>query len=582
MTIRAARQHEQSSERGSGGSGGGWGVRLLRIAGRHRWWILATAALGFVTTGSGIGLIALAAYLLSRAAVETSTEDLALVITGVRTFAVTRVVARYLERYVGHLGTFRTLTRIRVWLFRSLEPLAPAALVDDRHGDLVARIADDVDTLQDVSLRVAVPPIVAALTTALAASILGVWSPWLAVTLVAFALLCGVAIPLLTRHLVRGPAATSVTAAAEVTALVVEGLDGIDELVAAGREDLLVDRVDGATGRQLDAQDRLARVRATGAALAGLATGACATVVLAIGAGLLADGGIHGVTLAVLPLVALAAFESVQPLATAVEHWDRSAAAAGRILELADRDPAVRDPAHPVDAEPVHGAPDVELVDVRFGHAGVNAAGAGAAGLDGASLRVPAGATVALVGPSGAGKSTIVDLLLRFRAPDDGVVRVQGVDLATGTGAAARDRVAVVAQHDHLFDTTVRDNLLVGDGSADDDRLWAALSAAAADDLVRALPDGLDERLGEDGDRLSGGERQRLMVARALLADAPVLVLDEATAHLDAATRDRVLAGVRRWRPGRTTIVIAHDAAGLAGIDRVLRVEGGRVEDETS
>jgi ABC-type multidrug transport system fused ATPase/permease subunit len=265
----------------------------------------------------------------------------------------------------------------------------------------------------------------------------------------------------------------------------------------------------------------------------------------------------------------------VQPLAGVFEHWDRSAAAAGRILELVDREPPVRDPVDPVDAPPVAGAADVELADVRFRHVGADAAV-----LDGASFRVAAGATVALVGPSGSGKSTIVDLLLRFLAPDSGTVSVQGVDLATGTGDAARARVAVVAQHDHLFDTTVRDNLLVGDGAADDERMWAALAATDLDDVVRALPDGLDERLGEDGERLSGGERQRLMVARALLADAPVLVLDEATAHLDAPTRDRVVEGVRRWRRGGTTVVIAHDADTLAGVDRVLRLRGGRVVEE--
>ena len=140
--------------------------------------------------------------------------------------------------------------------------------------------------------------------------------------------------------------------------------------------------------------------------------------------------------------------------------------------------------------------------------------------------------------------------------------------------------MAVVAQHDHLFDTTVRDNLRLGDPDADDERLLAVCAAVALDDWLAALPDGLDARAGEDGARLSGGERQRLMIARALLAESPVLVLDEATAHLDPDTEARVLAGVAAWRAGRTTVHIAHHAAAIGDPDVVLHVDAGRVRAE--
>jgi thiol reductant ABC exporter CydC subunit len=555
-------------------NGGGWGRRLLGIAGRHRWWILATAGLAFLTTGSGIGLIALAAYLISRSALVSTTTDLALIITGVRAFAITRVVSRYLERYVGHLGTFRTLTRIRVWFFRGIEPLAPAVLADERRGDLLARISDDVDTLQDMSLRVAVPPLAAALTTAVAAVVLGWFNPLLAVVLVVFLVTCGVVLPLARRRLVREPAGDALRASAQVTTTVVECLDGISDLVAAGRPDLLVDRVERATDRQLAADRSLARARAVTTAAAALLTGSCAVVVLAIGTSMVRSGTMGGVTLAVLPLVAIVAFEAVQPLALAFEHLDRSKVAAQRLFDLVDREPAVLDPAEPVAAAALSArtGPAVEFHDVSFTYPGSHRPV-----LAGASFTVPNGARVALVGPSGSGKSTIVDLLLRFRGPTSGTIAVHGCDTATARAGDVRDQVAVVAQHDHLFDTTVRDNLLLGDGDAGDDRLWAACEAAAFDDVVRSLPRGLDERMGEDGDRLSGGERQRLMVARALLTDAPILVLDEATAHLDPATRTRMLDGVARWRPNGTTIVIAQDAAALDGVDAVLRVADGRV-----
>ena len=548
-------------------NGVGWGRRLLGIVGSYRWWIIATAGLAFITTGSGIGLIALAAYLISRSALVDTTTGLALTITGVRVFAISRVIARYLERYVGHLGTFRTLTRIRVWFYRGVEPLAPAGLQDHRRGDLLTRISDDVDTLQDLSLRVAVPPIAAALTTVLAAVVLGSFGPALAVTVVVFLVLCGVVLPLVTRRLTREPAVVALLEAASVTATVVECLDGISDLVAAGRRDLLVDPVEAATARQLAAQRSLARTRALTGSLATLLTGSCAAVVLALGTSMVRDGAIDGVYLAVLPLVAIVAFESVQPLATAIEHLDRSRAAALRLFDVVDQRPAVTEPPHPVELAVDTTAPAIEFLDVDFTYPGADTPV-----LRGTRMVIPAGSRVALVGPSGSGKSTMVDLLLRFREVDRGQINFFGTDVATARADDVRHHIAVVAQNDHLFDTTVRDNLLLGDGEADDDRLMAACRAAAFDEVLDSMDAGLDERVGEDGDRLSGGERQRLMVARALLTDAPVLVLDEATAHLDPATRARVLDGMAEWRPGGTTVLIAHDAATLTGVDLVLHV----------
>jgi ATP-binding cassette subfamily C protein CydC len=197
--------------------------------------------------------------------------------------------------------------------------------------------------------------------------------------------------------------------------------------------------------------------------------------------------------------------------------------------------------------------------------------------LRGVDAWIPGGSTVAIVGPSGAGKSTIANLLLRFWDYPSGSIRLAGIELRDLAAADARRAVAVVAQHDHLFDTTLRDNLALGDADADDERLWAACAAARIDATVRALPQGLDTRAGEDGNRLSGGERQRIMIARALLTDAPILILDEATAHLDDGTRQAVLSGVTRWRRGLTTIVITHDADALSDVDLVFEMRRGRL-----
>jgi thiol reductant ABC exporter CydC subunit len=558
--------------------------RLLGMVGADRWWLLAAALFAALTAIAGIGLLSLSGALISRSALVDSTATLALAIVGVRFFAVVRAVGRYLERYVGHLATFRVLTTVRVWCYRGLEPLAPAVLVDDRSGDVLTRIVDDVETLQDLPLRVVVPRIAAVLAGGVGAVVLGVLAPVLGVVLVVFLLVCGVVVPVLARRLGRAGAHAVVQQQAEVNAAAVEGLSALPDLVAFGREDdLLVGRIAEATRQRVLAERRLARLRGALSALAGVLGGVAAVATFALAVPLVTQGRLDGVLLAVVPLATLATFEAVAPLAVSYEHADRAHAAADRLFALVDREPSVREDR--VEAVDEVTAPGLtrrrprrhDLGEVVFDRVTFAYREGLPLVLDEASFVVPAGATTALVGASGAGKSTIPALLLRFWEPQRGAIRIDGHDLRDLGSAAARSLVAVVAQHDHLFDTSVRDNLLLGDGEADDARLWRVLRAVALADVVAALPGGLAGRVGEDGVRLSGGQRQRLMIARALLAEAPVLVLDEATAHLDADTEAAVLAGVRDWRDGRTTIRIAHDADREGGFDLVLAVQDGKV-----
>jgi ATP-binding cassette subfamily C protein CydC len=545
--------------------------RVVAQFGSLRWWVLAASLISAATFGAGIGLIAMSGYLISRSALVDTTATLTLAIVGVRFFAVVRAVGRYLERYIGHLGTFRILTRLRVWFFQGIEPLAPAALVDDRAGDVLARIVDDVEALQDLPLRVVAPAIAAVLAGTVGTGVLWTLDPSLAVVLVAFLLVAGVVVPAATRRLER--AATDIVTAerAHLNAVSVESVNALADLVAYGREDLFGGRLDELTARRRRAERRLARARGASTALAGLLAGLAAVATLALAIPLVRDGRLESVLLAVVPLATIATFEAVAPLANGYEHLDRCRGAARRLVHLLDRSPTVLDPPARA-AGSLCGAGSVEFDHVHFRYV----PGEPEALCD-ATFVVAAGAQVAIVGPSGSGKSTIAALLLRFWEQQRGSIRIDGVDVRDIPADESRAAVAVVAQHDHLFDTTVRDNLLLGDGDATDERLWSVLDAVALGDLVRSLPGGLDERAGEDGRRLSGGERQRLMIARALLAESSVLVLDEATAHLDPETERRVLDGVAAWRRGRTTLHIAHHADALGTPDLVLRVDGGLV-----
>jgi ATP-binding cassette subfamily C protein CydC len=551
--------------------------RLLAVPGRQLWWIALAAGFAAVTAAAGVALVALAAHLISRAALVSSTAALALAITGVRACAVTRVVSRYLERLVGHHGTFRILSATRAWVFRRLVPLAPARLGPHRDGELLAHLTADVDTMAELPLRVLVPAASTVGAGVVSALVLGSLSPWLAVVAVAFLLVPALVVPGLRRRATAGTTAAATVARRELTATAVEGLRGLDELVAWGRPDLLPGALQDRTTAANAAQRRLALARGASSSLGALAGAGCVVALLGIAIPLVGTGRIEGVHLAVVALTALAAFEVVPATDAAWEHLGRAREAGDRVLSLLRSEPAVTEP--PVPVPPPGGPVDLELRDA----AGIT----GASSPQGVTARVPAGTTVVLTGPSGAGKSCLLAGLQRF-LDYRGSILVGGVELRELSGDDARRLVAAVTQQDHLFDTSVRDNLLLADPDAPDDRLWSVLEDVGAAELVRSLPGELSARLGPDGADLSGGERQRILVARALLAERPLLVLDEATAHLDGPAATAVLAAARRRQGERTLVVITHRPELVDRVDLTVELpcahdagRGGPVRMET-
>ena len=554
--------------------------RVIRSVGGYRWWVAITALLSFITLGAGIGLLAMSAFLISKSALVDTTITLALTILGVRVFAMTRAVSRYAERYVGHLGTFRILTRIRMWFFRGIEPLAPAVLMQHRSGDLLTRILADIDTLQDLYLRVLVPPVAAALAVSLGCILLAGFSPWLGIALFVFVCLCGVVIPLAMHRLTLSSSASLVREQANLNATLVEGITGIADLVAFGREDLLLGRAEHITAAQEPARKQLAQARGIAAGLTALLVGLAALTVLGFGVSLVSGGSLEGVYLAILPLIAIATFEAVGPLSAAYEHLGRSRAAATRLVELVDTPASVAEPSPSAkltlqnNTSSALTVADLVVTDLSFRYAEGESLV-----LQNATVQIPAGSFAVITGPSGSGKSTLSNLLLRFWEYSQGSIQLNGCELNRLGLDEARSLVALVAQHDHLFDTTLRDNLLLGDSRADDERLFEACDAVCLGDWVRALPAGLGERAGENGNRLSGGERQRVMIARALLTEAPILILDEATEHLDEEMQLDVLRGILKWRSGLTTIMITHEAPNISGIDLRLQCSKGTLSE---
>ena len=545
--------------------------RLFGLLAGHRRWIAAGALLGFLAVGSNVALMAMSAYLISKAAIVSNVAEIALAITAVRVLAIGRAAFRYLERYVTHRATFAILADLRVWFFASIEPLAPARLATRRSGDLLARIVADIGTLEDFYVRIIVPPVVAVLVTGFASVLLGVFDPLLGLALVAFLVLTGIVLPVASRRLSRRPAIALVASRAELSATLVDEIGGIADLVAMDRAADHRERV-LALGRATDrAIAELAVVRGAAAALAATFASLASVAILAIGVELVGAGRLDGVYLALLPLVALASFEVIAPLSQAFALLDANEAAARRLFELTDAAPEVTD-APGLDPTPVVADHAIEFRDVRFRY-GPDEPYI----LDRCSFVVPAGASLAVVGPSGVGKSTLVNLLLRFWDYDEGEILIGGRELHELHADDVRRMLGVVAQDVHLFNATIRDNLALADAEVTDQTIEAACRQACIHEAIAALPDGYATRIGQDGLLLSGGERQRLAIARAIIKDAPILILDEATANLDVETERDVLAALAPFMAGRTTLVLSHRPSVAAATDRTLAMASGRL-----
>jgi thiol reductant ABC exporter CydC subunit len=543
--------------------------RLLALAVPFMGRMALAVLLGVATIASGIGLMTTAAYIISKAALRPSIADLQVAIVGVRFFGIARGVFRYLERYVSHDATFRLLASLRVRFYQALEPLAPARILQYRSGDLLARIVTDAEALEHFFLRGIAPPVVALLVALLAVGLLGSFDARLAVTLLAFLLLAGVGVPLLMRALGRGTGRRLVQVRAELNSAMVDGIQGVADLLAFGGERRYLDTVQRLSAELGDLQSRMTRIGALDSALTGLLMNLATLAVLVVAIPLVVGGEVGGVYLASLALAAMASFEAVLPLPNALQYMETSLTAAQRLFEVIDTEPAVRDP---------------QLPAVYPGDCGLQAEGlnfayepGGTPALDGISFELPSGGVLALVGPSGAGKTTLLYLVLRFWQPQKGRILLGGQELQRYGEEDLRRLIGVVSQNTHLFNATVRENLLLARPMASEAEMIRAAQAAQIHQFVQSLPEGYDTWIGEQGLRLSGGERQRLAIARAVLKDAPILVLDEPTANLDALTERAVMEALRTLMVGRTVLIVTHRLVGLEAADAILVLQSGRI-----
>ena len=531
--------------------------RVIGLWGRQTGWLLFGLAMSLAALAAGIGLMTMSGLTIGAAILAGSLAVPALL----RGFGASRVVLRYLERLVTHGATFRALADMRVWFFRRLAGTSAGGLGFRQAGDVLSRLVGDVEALDGLYLRILLPLAGAVLLLPVLVLLIGHRSAGLGTEIGVLFAAAAFALPWLAAR-ASGSAGSGL--AKEAGALRVAALDaltGLREVRAFAAEGRMIAAVQAKEAALLSAQQTMA----SRTAAAGAASFLCAQIaVLAV----LIDAGTSPAVAIAAVFLVIAAFEAIGGLPRAGALAGYASAAAARVLEAANAPVPVPDPADPV-AMPTGTALLFEAVDFRWQPDRPPV-------FDSLTLEIPQGARVALLGPSGAGKSTLAALALKVVAPRSGQIRLGGVDIATLSAALVRTRIGWLGQTTHLFDDTIRANLLLARPDADEAALWAALDDARIGDVVRALPDRLDTWVGEGGTRFSGGQGRRLALARALLSPAPILILDEPCAGLDAETERSFLETLNDTAEGRTLILITHRLTGVEKLDRIFRLSGGR------
>jgi ATP-binding cassette, subfamily C, bacterial CydCD len=544
--------------------------RLLTFL-RGNWHRVAfSVLLSSITVLASVALMGTSAWLISTAAIAVSVADLGVSTVGTRFFGITRAVFRYLERLVSHDVTFRLLAKLRIWFYEKLEPLAPARLMNFRSGDLLARIIGDVETLENFYVRVISPPLTAIVVGTFTAIFLASFYPLLAPVFLTFYLSLGLFLPVLAQTTSRKSAAQSISLRADLQTNLVDGIQGMADLIAYGRADKRLKQIASNADEYGDAQRRMARVTGIHSALGTLLTNLGMWSVLFFTIPQIINGNLPGPMLASLTLLTLASFEAVIPLPLAAQMWNSSHEAARRLFEVVDVEPEIKDDIR-------YSKLDNRLSNIEFSNLSFTYPTQTTPAVQSLTFNLQPETSLAIVGPSGAGKSTIANLLLRFWDYEVGEITLGGESLKNLNQDQVRERCGYVSQNTYFFNTSIYENLRFARKKVTREEVEAACKSAQIHDFIMTLPKGYETLIDEQGLRLSGGERQRLAIARALIKDAPILILDEPTANLDPLTEKLVLDTLFKIMKQKTSLLITHRLIGLENVDEILVMDHGNI-----
>ncbi|WP_234346665.1 thiol reductant ABC exporter subunit CydC [Cellulomonas timonensis] len=539
--------------------------------------------LGVLSLGSAVALGAVSAWLIARASQMPPVLTLSIATVGVRTFGIGRGVFRYVERLTSHDVALRGMANLRTALYQRLAVGRPEATLRLRRGDLLTRVGADVDAVGDAVVRGLLPIAVATVLGVGTVIAMGLFLPAAGLSLAACLLLAGVVAPWLAARAARTTEQRAASARATLSTVSLGLLDDAGPLTVQGRTPQELAALREADRELASASDAGARPAALGALLGSLATGVATLAALVLGVPAVQAGTMTPVELAVIVLTPLASFEAVSVLPTAAIQLQRSRAAARRIMSLldsaapdeadgapvADSDPART--ALPGHASPQHDVPALSARALSCGWPGRDPV------VEGLDLDVRPGRSIAVVGPSGAGKTTLLLTLAGLIPARAGDLALDGTPVAGLAHEDVARSVVLTSEDAHVFETSVLENLRVARGDVTPNEAVDALERAGLGSWLAALPDGVDTELGPDAQSVSGGERRRLLLARALVSPAPLLLVDEPAEHLDSATADRLVRDLLSQRSERGVVLVTHRLSPLDAADEIIVLSGGRV-----
>ncbi|EML9985160.1 TPA: cysteine/glutathione ABC transporter ATP-binding protein/permease CydC [Citrobacter amalonaticus] len=546
----------------------------LTLYKRHKWMLTLGIVLAIITLLASIGLLTLSGWFLSASAVAgfagIYSFNYMLPAAGVRGAAITRTAGRYFERLVSHDATFRVLQHLRIHTFSKLLPLSPAGLARYRQGELLNRIVADVDTLDHLYLRV-ISPLVGAFVVIMVVTIgLSVLDVTLACTLGGVMLLTLFIMPPVFYRAGKTTGQNLTHLRGQYRQQLTSWLQGQAELTIFGASDRYRAQMEATELQWHEAQRRQSELTALSQALMLLIGAIAILLMLWMSAGGVGDNAQPGALIALFVFCALAAFEALAPVTGAFQHLGQVIASAMRITELTEQKPEVT---FPTDVSDVPDQVTLTLRDASFSYPEQ-----AQKALDSLSLQVNPGEHIAILGRTGCGKSTLLQLLTRAWDPQQGEILLNGCSIATLNEATLRKTISVVPQRVHLFSATLRDNLLLAAPDASDDQLTDTLRRVGLEKLLDDA--GLNSWLGEGGRQLSGGELRRLAIARALLHDAPLMLLDEPTEGLDATTESQMLELLAEVMRDKTLLMVTHRLRGLARFDQIIVMDNGQIIEQ--
>ncbi len=543
--------------------------KLLSYISGHRWQFTLALLLASGTILAGIGLMSTSGYLISRAAQRPMIVDLFMVTAGVRFFGISRAVIRYFERVVSHDLTFKILHSMRVDLYRKFDSFSQKWLMGRRSGDLLAGIVSDIETLQNVYLRIISPVIVAVVISVLTFSGLAFFDLTIAITALAFLVFNGVAVPYLSLRLAKGRGKTDITTRTQLKIYLVDRLQGLQDLLWMGRKNDTLDEFGQLQNKLDDIQTRNAGTSGITEGLNTLLSHLAMFTVLILAIPLVINGDIKGVWLAALTLGVLSSFEAVLGLANAFIQFENSEEASERVFSMAEsgKDLAVSENQNHIEVP--HGKFDIGFRNVSFSYDNENIT------LNDISFDITAGSKTAVVGPTGSGKSTLVNLLLGFWKPDQGQILTNGNSIYDLDIEQLRKKFGVMSQDAYIFNRSLRENLLIANPDATDDQLRAVLHKVGLAEFAVSL----DIQPGSQGMRFSGGERQLIALARVFLKESDCWIFDELTAHMDVVTERKVLNTIWSNLNDKGLLLITHRLIDMDKMDQIFVMQKGKIAE---